>query len=71
MNSTDIIRAYIDNHIGYSGTVKKSNLNMDEITLPSGENVIVSYADISITGTDRSKPQIREYLQTRPLKHLK
>ncbi|MBD5500372.1 MAG: AAA domain-containing protein [Lachnospiraceae bacterium] len=32
---------------------------MDEITLPTGENIIVSYADISITGTDRSKPQIR------------
>lgn len=59
MNSTDIIRDYIDNQIGYSRTVKKSSINMDEITLPSGEKVIVSYADISITGTERAKPQIR------------
>ena len=61
MNSTDIIRDYIDNQIGYSRTEKKSSINMDEITLPSGEKVIVSYADTSITGTDRAKPQIRVF----------
>lgn len=59
MSSTDIIRDYIDNQIGYPRNVKKSSINMDEITLPSGEKIIVSYADISITGTDRAKPQIR------------
>lgn len=59
MNSTDIIRDYIDNQLGYPRTIRNSSLNMDEITLPSGENVIISYADVSITGTDRPKPQIR------------
>lgn len=59
MNSTDIIRDYIDNQLGYTRTIRNSSLNMDEIILPSGENVIISYADVSITGTDRSKPQIR------------
>jgi hypothetical protein len=61
MNSTDIIRDYIDNQLGYVRNVRNANLNMDEITLPSGENVIVSYADVSITGTDRAKPQIRVF----------
>ena len=59
MNSTDIIRHYIDNQLKYTRNVRNSGLNMDEINLPSGESIIVSYADISITGTDRSKPQIR------------
>ena len=59
MRSTDIIRDYIDNQIGYPRNVKKSSINMDEITLPSGEKIIVSYADISITSTERAKPQIR------------
>lgn len=59
MSSTDIIRDYIDHQIGYPRIVKKLSLNMDEITLPSGEKVIISYTDISITGTDRAKPQIR------------
>lgn len=59
MNSTDIIRSYIDNQLGYARTVRDASLNMDEITMSSGEKIIVSYADISITGTDRSKPQIR------------
>lgn len=59
MNSTDIIRDYIDNQLGYTRTIRNSSLNMDEIILPSGENVIISYVDVSITGTNRSKPQIR------------
>lgn len=57
MHSTDIIRNYIDNELHYPRTVRTNT--MDELTLPSGETVIVSYADVSITGTDRSKPQIR------------
>lgn len=59
MNSTDIIRDFIDNQLGYARSVRDSNMNMDEITLPSGESILVSYADVSITGSDRSKPQIR------------
>ena len=59
MSSTAIIRNYIDRELQYTRNVRSASINMDEITLPTGENIIVSYADISITGTDRSKPQIR------------
>ena len=30
--------------------------------MPSGEEIVVSYADISITGSDRAKPQIRVFM---------
>ena len=69
MNSTDIIRDYIDNQLGYTRTIRNSSLNMDEIILPSGENVIISYADVSITGIDQSHKS--ESLQTRQLKPLR
>jgi len=57
MNSTDIIRDYIDNQLKYSR--KNRTGNVDEVTLPSTEKIIISYADISITGTNRGRPQIR------------
>ena len=57
MNSTDIIRNYIDNQLHYPR--KNRTGNVDEVTLPSKEKIIISYTDISITGTDRIRPQIR------------
>lgn len=62
MNSTDIIRDYIDNQLGYPRNVRNECSHMDELTLPSGENVIISYADVNMTSRDRAKPQIRIYL---------
>jgi len=59
MTSTDIIRDYIDNVLGYPRTVLNNSLGLDEVTLPTGETIYVSYADVSITGTERPKPQIR------------
>ena len=59
MTSTDMIRDYIDNQLHYARTARTDIANADELTLPSGEIVIISYADISITGTDRARPQIR------------
>ena len=57
MSSTDIIRDYIDNQLHYTRVNRTGNI--DEVTLPSNETIIISYADISITGTDRARPQIR------------
>lgn len=59
MSSTEIIRDYIDNDLGYARTVINNSLGLDEVTLPTGETVYISYADVSITGTERQKPQIR------------
>lgn len=72
MTSTKIIRDYIDANINefdrtlletkseYIG--KLDNKNTDIVALPSGEEVVVGYVDISITGTDRPKPQIRVFM---------
>lgn len=72
MTSTKIIREYIDANINefdrtlletkseYIG--KLDNKNTDIISLPSGEEVVVGYVDISITGTERPKPQIRVFM---------
>lgn len=72
MTSTKIIRDYIDANINefnralletkseYIG--KLDNKNTDIVALPSGEEVVVGYVDISITGTDRLKPQIRVFM---------
>lgn len=72
MTSTKIIRDYIDANINefdrtlletkseYIG--KLDNKNTDIIGLPSGEDVVVGYVDISITGTERPKPQIRVFM---------
>lgn len=59
MSSTDMIRDYIDNTLGYPRTVKDRSIGLDEVTTPTGEIIYVTYADVSITGSDRSKPQIR------------
>lgn len=72
MTSTKIIRDYIDANINefdrtlletkseYIG--KMDNKNTDIVALPSGEEVVIGYVDISITGTDRPKPQIRVFM---------
>ncbi len=72
MTSTKIIRDYIDANINefdrklletkseYIGKI--DNKNTDIVALPSGEEVVVGYVDISITGTDRPKPQIRVFM---------
>lgn len=72
MTSTKIIRDFIDANIKefdrtlletkseYIG--KLDNKNTDIVALPSGETVVVGYVDISITGTDRAKPQIRVFM---------
>lgn len=70
MNSTDIIRDYIDNQLGYSRTTRTDVLNTDEITLPSGENIIISYSITNITNSTRSNPQIRIKVQD-PVKAFK
>ena len=57
MNSTEIIRNYIDNQLHYPRVNRAGDI--DEVTLPSTETIIISYADISITGTERARPQIR------------
>lgn len=49
MNSTEIIRNYIDNQLHYPRVNRAGDI--DEVTLPSTETIIISYADISITGT--------------------
>ena len=56
MNSTEIIRNYIDNQLHYPRVNRAGDI--DEVTLPSTETIIISYADISITGTERARPLI-------------
>ncbi len=63
MSSTDMIRDYIDNVLGYTRTVKNNSIGLDEVTTPTGEIIYVTYADVSITGTDRPKPQIRIFAE--------
>ena len=58
-----MIRDYIDNVLGYTRTVKNNSIGLDEVTTPTGEIIYVTYADVSITGTDRSKPQIRIFAE--------
>ena len=60
MNSTEIIRNYIDNQLHYPRVNRAGDI--DEVTLPSTETIIISYADISITGTERARPQIRIFI---------
>ena len=62
--STQIIRQYIANNISeFTKTVLSLNIgNADVFELSSGEEIVVAYADISITGSDRAKPQIRVFM---------
>jgi hypothetical protein len=72
LTSTMIIREYIEKNIGeFDRTIlektdeyrgKLDSKNTDIILLPSGEEIVVGYADISITGSDRHKPQIRVFM---------
>ena len=48
MSSTDMIRDYIDNVLGYTRTVKNNSIGLDEVTTPTGEIIYVTYADVSI-----------------------
>ena len=75
LTSTTIIREYIEKNVAefdrtilekkdeYRGILDSKNT--DIILLPSGEEIVVSYADISITGSDRAKPQIRVFMDKR------
>lgn len=71
LTSTQIIRNYIDT----IGSLERKNIqndeqyeeirqlkNIDIIRMNDMEDVVVAYADISITGTDRDKPQIRVFM---------
>ena len=66
LTSTQIIRNYIQNIPELKVKEKeKSTLyqqliqlkNVDIITIKNMEDIVVAYADISITGTEREKPQ--------------
>ena len=59
-NIREFDRNLLDNKSEYAG--KLDSKNTDIIGLPSGEEIVVGYVDISITGTDRSKPQIRVFM---------
>lgn len=68
--STDIIRNYLkqncsewkciqsNNSYGYS----LDNKYVDIAMVNNDEDIVISYTDISITGTDRAKPQIRVFM---------
>lgn len=70
--STDIIREYLskncsewncqslqeDNSYGH----KLDNKCVDMAVVNNDEKIVISYTDISITGTDRAKPQIRVFM---------
>jgi len=70
--STEIIRDYINKNIKeldreillkeeiYKNYFDKKNV--DVVRMETGEDIIISYSDISITGTDRAKPQIRVFM---------
>lgn len=71
LTSTQIIRNYIKNIPELKVKEKgKSTLyqqltqlkNVDIITIKNVEDVVVAYSDISITGTEREKPQIRVFM---------
>lgn len=71
LTSTQIIRNYIQNIPELKVKEKeKSTLyqqliqlkNVDIITIKNMEDIVVAYADISITGTEREKPQIRVFM---------
>ena len=71
LTSTQIIRNYIKNIPELKIKEKgKSALyqqliqlkNVDIITIKNAEDIVVAYADISITGTEREKPQIRVFM---------
>lgn len=59
-NISEFDRNLLDNKSEYAG--KLDGKNTDIIGLPSGEEIVVGYVDISITGTDRPKPQIRVFM---------
>ena len=71
LTSTQIIRNYIQNipelkvKEKEKGTLYQQLIqlkNVDIITIKNMEDIVVAYADISITGTKREKPQIRVFM---------
>lgn len=70
--STEIIRDYINKNIkeldreilSKEETYEKyfDKRSVDVVRMETGEDIIISYSDISITGTDRAKPQIRVFM---------
>lgn len=71
-SSTDLIREYLNRNMkeldresawtrkDYRDALDKRNV--DIVKMPDGEEIVISYTDISITGTDRPKPQIRVFM---------
>lgn len=62
-NSVEFIRGYIDNELKYNRIPVSSTIakNTDRVKLENGEEIIITSSTISITGTERSKPQIRVF----------
>lgn len=71
--SASVLKDYITNNlIGYDRTIleqkdnpymgKLDSKNTDIIKTPDGEEIVAAYANISITGTKRPKPQIRVFM---------
>ena len=70
--STEIIRKYIDDNLTELERIDIRNedsyksaidgRSVDIIRMQTGEDIVVSYTDISITGTERNKPQIRVFM---------
>lgn len=71
--STSVLKDFISKYlVGYDRTILEhrnnpyeGNLdsrNTDIIKVPGGEEIVAAYANISITGTERPKPQIRVFM---------
>lgn len=71
--SASVLKNYISNNLsGYDRTIleqknnpyigKLDSKNADIIKMPDGEEIVAAYANISITGTERPKPQIRVFM---------
>lgn len=59
--SKEEIREYFDTVLNLNR--QQRDRYIDEITLSNGESIIVAYPEISITSTERSKPQIRIFAE--------
>lgn len=66
--ANDEIKGFLTNDLGYSVTERQSKKNLYDVVLQNGEVVLVHISDLSITGTDRLKPQIR--LDSRKVKEF-
>lgn len=57
--ANDEIKDFLTNNLGYNVTERQSKRTLYDVVLQNGEVVLVHISDLSITGTDRHKPQIR------------